>query len=146
MSIFSGKEEKDTHAVAPIPERLRKGDKVIIITADDTEDIEFFYPYYRLTEEGYTVDAVTPRGGKFEGKHGLGLKNTRAIDDVRPEDYALLYIPGGKAPAELRKNERVLAFVTLFALSGKTHRRHLPWTAGADFSRSRPWQTDGMLA
>ena len=32
--------KKDTHAVAPIPERLRKNEKVIIITADNTEDIE----------------------------------------------------------------------------------------------------------
>src|SRR5580693_6901534 len=112
MNIFSDKDmEKDTHAVAPLPERLRKNEKVIIITADNTEDLEFFYPYYRLTEEGYTVDVVTPKGGKFEAKHGLGLKNTKAIKDVTPQDYALLYIPGGKAPEELRKNKDALNFV-----------------------------------
>src|SRR5438132_1543850 len=88
MNIFSDKDrEKDTHAVAPIPERLRKNEKMIIITANNTEDLEFFYPYYRLTEEGYTVDVVTPKGGKLEAKHGLGLKNTKAIGDVWPQDY-----------------------------------------------------------
>jgi len=119
MSLFSHDDEKDTHAVAPIPERLRKNEKVIIITADNTEDTEFFYPYYRLTEEGYTVDVVTPKGGKFTAKHGLGLKVTRAIDDVKPADYALVYIPGGKAPQELRKNDKVIAFIKEFAASGK---------------------------
>jgi len=119
MNIFSDKNEKDTHAVSPIPERLKKNEKLVILTADKTEDTEFFYPYYRLTEEGYTVDVVTPTGGKFEAKHGLGLKNTKAIADVRPEEYQLLYIPGGKAPAELRKNEDVLDFVKSFAQSGK---------------------------
>lgn len=120
MNIFSYKnQEKDTHAVAPIPERLRKNEKVIIITADNTEDLEFFYPYYRLTEEGYTVDVVTPKGGKFEAKHGLGLKNTKPISEVQPHDYVLLYIPGGKAPAELQKNEEVLNFVKEFARTGK---------------------------
>ncbi len=119
MSLFSHDNEKDTHAVAPIPERLRKSEKIVIITADNTEDTEFFYPYYRLTEEGYTVDVVTPKGGKFTAKHGLGLTNTRAIDDVNPADYALLYIPGGKAPQELRKNDKVIAFVKEFARSGK---------------------------
>jgi protease I len=122
MSILeklTGSSETDNYAVVPIPERLMKKEKVIIITADNTEDIEFFYPYYRLTEEGYVVDVVTPKGGKFAGKHGLGLKNSRAIGDVRPEDYALLYIPGGKAPAELRKNEQVLNFVRTFAASKK---------------------------
>jgi protease I len=114
-----GNEEQDTHAVVPIPERLRKQEKVIIITADNTEDIEFFYPYYRLTEEGYAVDVVTPKGGKFAGKHGLGLNKSVAINDVNPADYALLYIPGGKAPAELRKNDAVISFVKQFAAAGK---------------------------
>jgi protease I len=120
MNIFSDKShDKDTHAVAPTPERLRKHEKVLIITADNAEDTEFFYPYYRLTEEGYAVDVATPKGGKFECKHGLGLNTTIPIGGVRPEDYALLYLPGGKAPAELRKNEEVLNFVKAFARSGK---------------------------
>jgi protease I len=120
MNIFSGNDnEKDNHAVSPIPERLRKEEKIAIITADNTEDIEFFYPYYRLTEEGYSVDVITPDGGKFACKHGLGLKKTKPIESVRPEDYVLIYLPGGKAPAELRKNEQVLSFVKEFAASGK---------------------------
>lgn len=119
MSIFSSKPEKDTHAVAPIPERLRKNERVLIITADKVEDTEFFYPYYRLTEEGYNVDVATPKGGKFEGKHGMGLLNSLEIENVRPENYALLYLPGGKAPSELRDNEAVLKFVREFARSGK---------------------------
>src|ERR1700733_6587993 len=110
---------KDSHSAAPIPERLKKNEKVVIITADKVEDIEFFYPYYRFIEEGYTVDVVTPKGGKFEGKHGLGLMETKSIDDIRVQDYALLYLPGGKAPAELRKNEKVVSFVKKFAQSGK---------------------------
>ncbi len=120
MNLFAPKDEtRDTHEVAPIPERLRKGQKVIILTADKTEDTEFFYPYYRLTEAGYDVDVVTIKGGKFEAKHGLGLQDSKSIEEVRPEDYELLYIPGGKAPAELRKNDTVLSFVKRFAVSGK---------------------------
>ena len=119
MDTLTGKEPEDNHKVVPIPERLRKQEKIIIITGDNTEDIEFFYPYYRLTEAGYTVDVVTKKGGKFAGKHGLGLQDTKSIADVRPEEYALLYLPGGKAPAELRENEAVIEFVKTFAASGK---------------------------
>lgn len=122
MSIIdklTGNDETDTHAVSPTPERLMKNQRVIIITADNTEDTEFFYPYYRLTEAGYTVDVATPKGGEFKGKHGLGLKQTKRIDDVNPADYVLLYIPGGKAPEALRKNDAVLRFVKSFATSGK---------------------------
>ena len=119
MGLFSSDTPKDTHKAAPIPERLRKQEKVIIITGNKAEDTEFFYPYYRLVEEGYTVDVVTEDGKDFECKHGLGLKDTKSIEHVRPEDYALLYIPGGKAPAELRKNEKVIEFVKAFAKSNK---------------------------
>lgn len=119
MNIFSDSNEKDAYAVAPIPERLRKNEKIAIVTGDNTEDLEFFYPYYRLTEEGYTVDVITPEGDSFKGKHGLGLKKTLAIADADPQDYALLYLPGGKAPAKLRENEEVLQFVKDFAVTGK---------------------------
>lgn len=113
------KNEKDNFKAAPTPERLKKGERVLIMTADDTQDLEFFYPYYRLSEEGYTVDVVTPEGGSFKGKMGMGLKDTKSIANVRPEDYAMLYIPGGKAPAELRENDQVVAFVKQFAAMGK---------------------------
>lgn len=118
MSLFSN-DDKDTFAIAPIPERLKKAEKILIITAENTQDLEFFYPYYRLSEEGYAVDVATPKGGSFKGKMGMGLKQTKAMAQVRPDDYALLYIPGGKAPSELRENTEVLNFVKQFAKSGK---------------------------
>lgn len=119
MSIFSSTESVDIHAVVPIPERLRKAERVMILTADNVEDTEFFYPYYRLTEEGYLVDVVTPKGSKLKCKHGLELKHTLAIDAVHPQNYALLYIPGGKAPATLRDNKACVEFVRRFASEGK---------------------------
>lgn len=120
MNIFHPEKKKDNNAVAPIPERLRKNERIAIITADKTQDLEFFYPYYRLTEEGYEVDVITPEGGKLTCKYGLDLQHTRAIDEVTPADYKLLYIPGGKAPQELREEPRVLNFVREFTKSGKT--------------------------
>jgi protease I len=117
LNISGGKE--DSLAVAPIPERLKKHERIIIITGDKNQDLEFFYPYYRLTEEGYDVDVATPDGGAFEGKHGMGLENSKGISEVRPEDYALLYIPGGKAPKSLRENDEIIRFVQEFAQSGK---------------------------
>ena len=119
MNIFNVKSEKDTMKAAPTPERLKKNARVAILTADNTQDLEFFYPYYRLNEEGYAVDVITPEGGAFEGKGGMGLKETLSLDQVKPADYALLYIPGGKAPASLRKDERAVAFVRDFTASGK---------------------------
>lgn len=119
MDIINPGQAKDTHKAAPIPERLRKDKKVLIITGDNAEDTEFFYPYYRLTEEGYQVDVATENGGSFECKHGIGLKETLSVDDVMSEPYALVYLPGGKAPSDLRENEKVLQLVKEFATAGK---------------------------
>ena len=92
---------------------------ILILTADKTEDLEFFYPFYRLIEAGYEVDVVTPQGGEFKAKQGLGLKDTKKIADVNADDYDVLYIPGGKAPAQLKNNLDALTLVRRFATSKK---------------------------
>jgi protease I len=92
---------------------------VLILTADSTEDLEFFYPYYRFIEAGFKVDVATPDGGAFSGKHMLGLKKSMKIAEVDAEDYVLLYLPGGKAPAELRENRDALALTKDFIEEGK---------------------------
>lgn len=102
----------DTFAASFQPETHAQS--VLIVTADNTQDLEFFYPYYRFTEAGYHVDVVTPDGKGFKGKQGMGLKETKAIRNVAASQYQLLYIPGGKAPAELMKNEDALALVRAF--------------------------------
>jgi protease I len=92
---------------------------VLIITADNVEDLEFFYPYYRFIEAGYKVDVATPNG-TFKGKNGLGLQETKKLEDVlHAENYVLLYLPGGKAPAELMKNNTVIKLTREFARTEK---------------------------
>lgn len=92
---------------------------VLIITADKVEDTEFFYPYYRFVEEGFKVDVATPDGGEFKGKNGSGLKDTKKISEVKASQYDLLYIPGGKAPERLKKEDAAINLVKQYAASGK---------------------------
>jgi protease I len=96
-----------------------KQQAVLIMTADNVQDVEFFYPYYRFNEAGYRVDVATPDGGEFKGDKGMGLKETKKIGEVSADDYQLLYIPGGKAPAKLKKNDEALDLTRDFAESGK---------------------------
>lgn len=95
------------------------GQSILMLTANDTQDLEFFYPYYRFIEEGYAVDVATPEGGELKCKFGMGIKHTSRISDIDPQDYVLLYIPGGKAPASLKKNQEALALTKQFAETGK---------------------------
>lgn len=92
---------------------------VLMITADNTEDLEFFYPYYRFIEEGYHVDIATPNGGSFTGKMGYKIPDTRSLASINTGDYDMLYIPGGKAPAELIKNETAIEITQSFVEAGK---------------------------
>lgn len=104
---------------APVINPGKKAKSILILTADDTQDLEFFYPYYRFIEEGFAVDVATPKGGAFTGKQGMGLKDTKALSDINSSEYDLLYIPGGKAPEALKKNEGALALARSFARERK---------------------------
>lgn len=110
---------KDANRAEPINEDMRRTERVCILTDNKAEDSEFLYPYYRFTEAGFHVDVATIHGGSFECKNGFGLNSTLRVADLNPNHYALLYIPGGKAPEALRDNDDVITFVRGFAATGK---------------------------
>ncbi|MDH5512480.1 MAG: type 1 glutamine amidotransferase, partial [Gammaproteobacteria bacterium] len=93
--------------------------KVLIISANRFEDSELLVPYYRLREEGITVDIASMAKGFIRGKHDYEIEANVAIADVHPEQYSALVLPGGKAPSALRENKRVLDVVRAFFEAGK---------------------------
>ncbi len=122
------------------PRQTGRDMSVLIITADNTEDLEFFYPYYRMKEEGFRVDVCTPNGGAFKGKSGLGLKDSLKIADVEAANYDMLFIPGGKAPEALKKITDAVSLVQDFVNAQKpvTAICHGPQLlAAADVVRNR---------
>jgi len=93
--------------------------KILILSADRFEDSELLVPLARLREAGMQVDIGSFTVGAIQGKHGESVRANRAIAAIRPEDYDALVLPGGKAPAALRKDARVLALVRQFFAAGK---------------------------
>lgn len=93
--------------------------KALIISADHFEDTELLVPYYRLKEEGFEVDVASISRGKINGKHGYEVRVDKALRDVHAKDYDLLVLPGGKAPAALRKEPAALEIVKDFFLGNK---------------------------
>lgn len=93
--------------------------KALIISADNFEDTELLYPFYRLIEEGFLVDIASFEKGKIKGKHGYTVPVNLSLSEVNPEVYDLLILTGGKAPETLRKDSRVLEIVKAFYSSGK---------------------------
>ena len=45
-----------------------KNIKAFILTADKFEDMELFFPYFRLLEEGIDVDVAACKRGHIEGR------------------------------------------------------------------------------
>ena len=93
--------------------------KALIVSADHFEDSELLVPYYRLLEAGIDVDIASMRRGKINGKHGYQVEATVALKDVNPDDYALLVLPGGKAPADIRKEPAALRIAQSFFAENK---------------------------
>src|ERR1700722_7315006 len=98
--------------------------QLLMLVGDYVEDYEVMVPFQSLLMVGHTVHAVCPkkRAGEvvrtaihdFEGdqtyseKRGHNFALNAAFDDIRPEDYDALVIPGGRAPEYLRLNPRVI--------------------------------------
>ena len=93
--------------------------KALIISADHFEDSELLVSYYRLLEAGVEVDIASIKRGKINGKHGYQVEANMALKDVNPADYALLVLPGGKAPTDLRKEAAALRIAQAFFAQNK---------------------------
>ncbi len=88
--------------------------KALIISADNFEDFELFFPYYRLKEEGVSVDIASMRKGRIKGKHGYEVGVDKTLEEVRPKDYDLLVLPGGRAPEAIRKERTAVEIAKSF--------------------------------
>ena len=93
--------------------------RALIISADHFEDSELLFPFYRLQEEGLEVDIASIARGKINGKHGYEVAVDRALRDVDPNAYDILILPGGKAPATLRKEAAAVGIAQAFMRSNK---------------------------
>ena len=88
--------------------------KALIISADNFEDSELLVPYYRLKEEGIAVDVASMKAGSIKGKHGYEVEVTKELKDVNAGAYDILILPGGKAPAAVRKEKKALDLARYF--------------------------------
>ena len=109
--------------------------KILMLVGDYVEDYEVMVPFQALQMAGHTVHAVCPdkKAGAtvrtaihdFEGdqtyseKRGHNFALNASFDEVQPENYDALVIPGGRAPEYLRLKEKVITIVRHFSDTGK---------------------------
>jgi protease I len=108
---------------------------ILMLIGDYVEDYEVMVPFEALQMVGHTVHAVCTgkKAGEFvatcihdfEGdqtyteKRGHNFALNATFDQVKPEDYDALMIPGGRAVEYLRLNPRVIEIVHHFSKTNK---------------------------
>jgi deglycase len=108
---------------------------ILMLIGDYVEDYEVMVPFQALMMVGHTVHAVCP-GKKygemvptsihdFEGdqtyteKRGHNFALNATFDEIKPEEYDALVIPGGRAPEYIRLIPRVIEIVHHFSKANK---------------------------
>jgi len=108
---------------------------ILMLVGDFVEDYEVMVPFQALLMVGHAVHAVCPgkKAGEavrtaihdFEGdqtyseKRGHNFALNATFDQIKPEEYDAMVIPGGRAPEYIRLNPRVLEIVRHFATAKK---------------------------
>jgi protease I len=104
---------------------------------DATEAMDTFYPYFRLPEDGYEVVVAGPEARLYhtvlheippdsavpwditQERPGYFIRATVAFRDVKPEQYAGMFISGGRAPEYLRYDQDLLRVTREIHRAGK---------------------------
>lgn len=119
--------------------------KVLIIATDGFEQSELLDPRDELRDSGAQVTLAAPKREPIQGvihdEKGATITPDLTLDEVRPENYDALLIPGGVAnPDRLRREEKAVEIVRSFCGAGKPVAAicHGPWLlVEADVVRDR---------
>jgi protease I len=86
--------------------------RVVVLTANLYQEIEFWYPVLRFKDLGARVTIASMKTGETYGsKLGYPVQADVAVDDIDPAQFDVLVIPGGLAPEALRTSAGTLDLV-----------------------------------
>ncbi|MHC5542063.1 type 1 glutamine amidotransferase domain-containing protein [Singulisphaera rosea] len=107
-----------------------KGKHAAVLVEKLYEDLELWYPVYRLREAGCDVKIVGPKAGEtYKSKHEYPTKADVAAADVKASDFDIVIVPGGYSPDHMRRHKAMVDLVTEAARLGKVVAAicHGPW-------------------
>ena len=97
-----------------------KGKRVIVLVENMYNDLEFWYPYYRLKEAGAEVVVVgSGSAEEYNGKAGIPCRADKSADQISTADFDGIVIPGGYAPDLMRRYPTMVNLVKNFFEEGK---------------------------
>ncbi len=96
------------------------GRKYVCFIENLYEDLEVWYPKYRLIEAGAEVILAGPEKGQhYAGKHGYPAKSDAAIQTLSSEMFDGVVLAGGFSPDRLRRDPQVKTIISEMAARGK---------------------------
>src|SRR5579864_4362837 len=95
--------------------------KTIALYADIMyQEMELWYPLYRLQEAGARVVVVAAEAGKtYTSKLGYPVKSEAAFQDLDPMEFDGVIVPGGFAPDYMRRHVDASEFIKTMDTQGK---------------------------
>lgn len=90
--------------------------KIATLITDMFEDVEYTEPAKAFNEAGHELINIEMEAGKkVTGKQGEAVVTIdKGIDDVNPDEFDALLLPGGFSPDQLRADDRFVTFTKAF--------------------------------
>ena len=89
-----------------------KSKHIAVLVEQLYEELEVWYPIYRLREAGVRVSTVGPgRASSYKGKHGYEVPEDVSIAKVKPNQFDGVIVPGGYAPDHIRRTPAMVQLV-----------------------------------
>jgi len=111
--------------------------KILMPIGDASETLDTFYAYYRLPEDGFEVVVAGPEARLYhtvlheippdsevpwditQERPGYHLRASAAFRDLRSDDFAGMFISGGRAPEYLRYDRDLLRLTREIFAAGR---------------------------
>ncbi|MDI6401322.1 type 1 glutamine amidotransferase domain-containing protein [Balneolaceae bacterium ANBcel3] len=119
LSMTACEDHAEVHVTEPADPAPLYGKEVAFLIAEGFHDGETLYPMAHLINYGARVTVIGIETGEHTAYNSdITARVQRTIDEVSPQDFDALVIPGGHSPSNLRENEAVLDFVRAFSQTG----------------------------
>ena len=83
------------------------GKRAAVLVEQQYQEMEVWYPVYRLREAGCAVTLVGPEAGQtYPSKLGYPVKAQLSYDEARAADFDGVVVPGGYAPDHIRRHAK----------------------------------------
>ena len=97
-----------------------KGKRIAVLVDNSYQEMEVWYPFYRLQEAGAEVVAAAGKAAQtYASKLGYPIVATMSYEELKVAEFDGVVIPGGYAPDIIRRYPRACQFVREMDGAGK---------------------------